>query len=334
MALRHTFTPPFAIPASRRAWATRRLQIKRQLWDLLGDLPPRPVTPRVRTQSRQRHDGYTLERFTLENGSGVAVPGCLLLPEGATARRPVPAILYHHWHGGEYAIGKEALFQRTHTPVAPGPALARRGYAVLCIDAYGFGERQGRGPGGTRERGLAEELSASKLQLWLGRSLWGMIVRDDVIALDYLASRGDIDARRIGAAGISMGATRTWWLMALDERVAAGVSIACLTRYQNLIAHEALSAHGIYYYVPGMLRHFDTEAVVSTIAPRPALFLNGDRDAGSPADGIRAIASVARRVYRLYDRPRHFHSRIYPGVGHACTNDMWARTMSWLERFV
>jgi dienelactone hydrolase len=326
--------PPFTIPRTLAAWQRRRRGVRRTLWALLGDLPPRPKRPRVRTLSREPRDGYVVERFEIDNGAGARVPGYLLLPAGASATNRVPAILYHHWHGDEYDVGKEEIFQHRHTPDDPGPTLVQRGYAVLAIDAYGSGERGGRGPGGAHERGRDEELSASKLNLWMGRTLWGMIVRDDLMALDYLCSRREIDASRIGATGISMGATRTWWLMALDERVAAGVAVACLTRATNLVRHRALAEHGIYYYVPGLLRHFDTEAIVSLIAPRPALFLNGDRDPGSPVDGIRTIASVARDAYARYRQPSHFESRIYRGVGHEYTPDMWTRMLAWMDRWI
>jgi dienelactone hydrolase len=168
----------------------------------------------------------------------------------------------------------------------------------------------------------------------MGRTLWGMMLRDDRIALDYIWSRPDVDRSRIGAMGMSMGATRTWWLMAIDERVRAGVAVACLTRYQNLIAHHALAAHGIYYYVPGVLQDFDTEAIVSLIAPRPVLFLTGDRDAGSPPDGVRTIASTVRRVYDLYGQRARFRSRLCRGVGHDYLPEMWAETMRWMDRHV
>jgi dienelactone hydrolase len=327
-------TSSFVIPATRAAWQRQRRRIQVTLRNLLGDLPPRPARLHVTTHARERRHGYTLERFSFDNGAGATVPGYLLIPSTASARHRAPAVLYHHWHGDEYDVGKDELFQHAHTPEAPGPALARRGYVVMAIDAYGFGERSGRGPGGPGERGAVEELSASKLNLWLGRSLWGMILRDDRLALDYLASRRDVDASRIGATGISMGATRTWWLMALDARVAAGVSIACLTRYTELVKHRQLAAHGIYYYVPGMLAHFDTEAVVSLIAPRPALFLNGDLDAGSPSDGIRLIAAAARPAWTLYGAGADFQSRIYRGVGHACVPDMWTRMWRWFDRYL
>jgi dienelactone hydrolase len=271
-----------------------------------------------------------VEKFEFDNGAGSVVPGYLLLsakPEGK-----LPAVLYCHWHGGEYAIGKEELFQAKHTPEEPGPALARRGFAVLGIDACCFGERNGQGPGGTAEKDGAGEMTASKFNLWIGRTLWGMILRDDLMALDYLASRPEVDAGRIGVTGISMGATRSWWLMALDERLQVGSAVACLTRYQDLIRHEALRAHGIYYFVPNLLKYFDTEAVIALIAPRPVLFMTGDQDAGSPPDGIRKIDAAVRPVYELYGRSADFSNHIYPGLGHVYTREMWDKTLQWLDR--
>jgi len=321
--------PAFPIPATKTAWEKQRRQVRAALWQLLGKLPARPKLPKVETISREDRGAYTLEKFQFDNGAGATVPGYLLLPKNVSGK--APAILYCHWHGGEYDIGKEELFQAKHTPEAPGPALAQRGFVVLAIDAYCFGERNGQGPGGAAEKNGAGEWSASKFNLWVGRTLWGMILRDDLMALDYLASRSEVDARRIGVTGMSMGATRSWWLLALDERLRTGVAIACLTRYQNLIAHGALKAHGIYYFVPGLLNHFDTEAVVSLLAPRPVLMMNGDQDTGSPPDGIHAIESVVSRAYTLYGRSGDFQSVVYPGQGHVYTPEMWARTLDWMD---
>ena len=322
--------PEFTAPGTKKAWETKRKKVRAQLWELLGKLPPRPELPKIETLSREDRGDYVLEKFQFDNGAGATVPGYLLLPKHLSGK--APAILYCHWHGGQYEIGKEELFQARHTPEPPGPALAKRGFVVLGIDAYCFGERNGRGPGGPSELGNPGELSASKFNLWVGRSLWGMILRDDLMALDYLASRPEVDARRIGAMGMSMGATRCWWLMALDERIQTAVSICCLTRYQNLIEHELLKAHGIYYFVPNLLNHFDTEAIVALIAPRPVLFLDGDQDGTSPVDGIHAIESAVRPVYRLYDKENAFQSVIYAGQGHVYTPEMWARTLDWMEQ--
>jgi len=321
--------PPLVVPPAAEQWEAQRTEIRNTLWNLLGKLPPRPRVPKVSTLSREDRGDFVVEKFSFDNGAGDVVPGYILIPKKLSGK--APGILFCHWHGGEYEIGKEELFQARHTPEVPGPALAKRGFVVLGIDACCFGERNGQGPGGPQEKGSASEMSASKFNLWVGRTLWGMILRDDLLALDYLASRPEVDAGRLGVTGISMGATRTWWLMALDERLKTGVAVACLTRYQNLIRHQELKAHGIYYFVPGLLTHFDTEAIVALIAPRPVLFQTGDQDGGSPADGVRAIESAVRPVYRLYGKEPDFQSIIYPGLGHVYTPEMCNRTLTWFE---
>lgn len=321
--------PALQIPAQRADWEIQRRELRTRLVSLLGRLPPRSSTPSVIVRSREDRGDYWLETFQFENGAGATVPGYLLLPKDRS--EPVPGILYCHWHGGEYDRGKIELFQKDHTPEEPGPALVRRGFAVMAIDAYCFGERNGKGPGSS-ETGGAGELTASKYNLWLGRTLWGMILRDDLMALDYLAWRREVDPTRLGVTGISMGATRSWWLMALDERLRAGVAVACLTRYQTLIAEQGLKHHGIYYYVPGLLNQFDTEAVIALSAPRPLLCLNGDQDAGSPAAGIREIEALARPAWTLYGASDQFQSDLYPGVGHVYLPDMWGKMQAWFER--
>jgi dipeptidyl aminopeptidase/acylaminoacyl peptidase len=321
--------PPFVLPATRAAWETQRSQIRARLWELLGKLPPRPQKPAVEILSRTERDGCIVEKFQFDNGAGATVPGYLLLPK-EPPKEKLPAILYCHWHGGQYEIGKEELFQAKHTPVAPGPALVKLGYAVLAIDACCFGERNGRGPGGPDDKGSAGEMTASKFQLWFGRTLWGIMLHDDLMALDYLASRPEVDAQRIGVMGMSMGATRAWWLMALDERLAAGVPICCLTRYQNLMERQLLKAHGIYYFVPNLLNYFDTEAIVALIAPRPVLFLDGDSDGTSPVDGVHDIEKAAGPAWSLYGSPTNFESIVYPNQGHLYTPAMWQKTLDWL----
>ncbi len=321
--------PDFKAPKNQSAWQKQRQRIRAELWQLLGDLPPRPKTPKVETLSREDRGEFVVEKFQFDNGAGALVPGYLFIPKKLVGK--APAILYCHWHGGEYAIGKEELFQAKHTPEEPGPALARRGFVVLGVDAYCFGERSGHGPGGPDEKGSDGEMSASKFNLWVGRTLWGMILRDDLIALDYLVSRPEVDPHRVGVTGISMGATRTWWLMALDERLKTGVAVACLTRYQDLIEHHSLRAHGIYYFVPNLLKHFDTEAVIALLAPRPVLFMTGDQDGGSPPDGIRKIDGAVRPVYKLYGKEADFQNTVYPGLGHVYTSEMWSRTLTWFR---
>jgi hypothetical protein len=131
-----------------------------------------------------------------------------------------------------------------------------------------------------------------------------------------------------------MGSTRAWWLAAVDDRVAAVVAVACLTRYQNLIAHGELRQHGVYYFANGLLRHFDTEGVLSLIAPRPLLALTGELDAGSPADGVRALERAVGGTYRAVGAGDRFRSVLYPEVGHAYTPEMRAEMLAWFGRWL
>lgn len=322
--------PDFPRPRSLQEWTARRPEVRRTLWRLLGDLPPRPARPAAEVLLREDRGTYRLEKLALDNGAGAKIPAYLLFPPG---EGPFPALLYLHWHAGQYALGKEEIFRETPAKDARrGEDLVRRGFAVLAPDAWAFGERQGQGPGGPREKGGAEEMALSKLFLWMGRTFMGMMIRDDQIALDYLAARPEIDARRIGATGISMGCTRAWWLAALDERVAAAVGICCMTRYEELAASGGINGHGIYYFIPGVLKHFDMEAVVSLIAPRPYLDFCGEKDALTPPAGTRKIYDFVAEIYRLYGAAENFRGEIVPGLGHTYTPEMWREMTAWFER--
>ena len=321
--------PEFTPPRDAADWPALRAETRKTLAHLLGEYPPRPQVPQVTLVSKTEGDGYVLEKFTFKDGLGLDVPGYLFLPTVRMGK--LPGILYCHWHAGQWAVGKEEMLGVNATPVAPGPTLARRGFAVLGIDACGFGERNGKGPEGASETGAAGELSSSKFSLWAGRTLWGTIVRDDLMALDYLCSRPEVDASRIGVTGISMGSTRSWWIMALDDRPKTAVCVACMTRYQDLVRTGGLKEHGIYYFVPGMLRHFDTEAVISCAAPRPMLFLTGDSDPGSPVSGIHALDQRVSLVYSRLGAPGAYSSIIYPNTGHVYLPAMWDKMVEWME---
>ena len=325
--------PPLLPPRSAEEWAQQRTAIRSRLETLLGERPPRPKVDPL-TLWREDRGSHWLQKFEFNNGAAEIVRGYLFLPKTATPSNRVPAILYCHWHGGQYNIGKDELLSTNATPVPPGPALAERGFAVLGIDACGFGERNGAGPDGPTQRGSAAELSAAKFHLWAGRTLWGMILRDDQIALDILSNRPEIDPHRIGVTGISMGSTRTWWLMALDDRPKTGVAVACMTRYQDLIHNGMLKAHGIYYFVPKMLQHFDSEAVIACAAPRPMLFMTGDSDSGSPVEGVRTLTQSVRSVYQALDANASFSSVIEPDTAHVYLPRMWDRTVAWFEKFL
>jgi len=321
----------FQVPSTVEEWKRQREAVRSIVVGSLGELPPRPAPPVVRTVSREAKDGYVVEKFVFDNGVDSEVPGYLAIPTNREGR--LPAILAMHGHGSS----KENIFGTEPSSQTVAGMLARRGYVVMAIDNYFNGERKGTGPAGGLEvmaRGSDQEMSLFKLNLWLGRTLWGMMLRDEQIALDYLASRPEVDPNRIGAQGMSMGSTRSWWLAAVDDRIKALVGVACFTRYEDLIAIRQLRAHGIYYFVPGILHHFDSEGIMALITPRPFLALTGDRDAGSPPEGMKKLEQVLDQMYSLHGVPEQFRSIVYPETGHVYTDEMKEEMLAWFDTFL
>jgi dienelactone hydrolase len=322
--------PKWELPTNLQQWERDRGEVRKTLVKLMGDLPPRPDPAKVRVVSREDRGEFTLEKIEFHNGADAIVPGYVMIPKpgpnAARARRP--CIILLHEHGGT----KESVCLNVGARDHAGTQLVRQGYVVAAIDSYFHGERVGRGPAGTVENKPAQEMSFSKINLWLGRSLWGMQVRDEQCLVDYLVTRVDIDPNAIGASGMSMGSTRSWWLAAVDERIRAIVGVVCFTRYTELIEHGYLRYHGIYYFVPGMLQHFDTEAIHALVAPRPHLELSGDQDPGAPIDGVETLERKVGDVYRLYGKPENFRSVVWKNTGHEYLPEMRERMIAWFEK--
>jgi dienelactone hydrolase len=319
--------PQWPLPTNLARWERDRVEVRKTLVRLLGDLPPRPDPAKVRVVSKEDRGDFILERIEFHNGADAIVPGYVMTPKSsATPRRP--CILLLHEHGGSKDSVCLNLEARDHA----GTQLVKKGYIVAAIDGYFHGDRIGKGPAGVIENKQAQEMSFSKINLWLGRTLWGMQVRDEQCLLDYLLTRPDVDRDKIGASGMSMGSTRSWWLAALDERVKAIVGVVCFTRLTELIEHGYMRAHGIYYFVPGMLQHFDTEAIHALVAPRPHLELSGDQDPGAPVDGVETLEGKLAQIYRLYGKPDNFRSVVWKNTGHEYLPEMRERMIAWFER--
>jgi lysophospholipase L1-like esterase/dienelactone hydrolase len=330
--------PAFPVPVSTAEWSTRRPEVLKIVRDSLGDQPPRPDPKMARLVTRELRPGYILERVTIPNGIDGEVTAIVLVPE--KRKSPAPAVLWLH---SSTPDKNGVLAPNQNGGAEPlGEVLVKKGYIVMAPDACWYGDRSQQAPtsrdeyyrrgDGTSFRTAQDVLH--KYHTLFGRTLWGMFVRDDQIALDYLANRPEVDKTRIGATGISMGSTRTWWLAAVDERIAAAAGVACMTRYQNLIAHGELRSHGVYYFGQGLLKHFDTEGVFALVAPRPLLMLTGDLDRGSPVDGVRDLEREVTRVYDAIGAKERFRNVIYPDTGHVYTEQMRAEVLGWFDRWL
>ena len=124
----------------------------------------------------EKHDGYTLERWVLDLNGIEPVPALLLIPDHR--QNPAPGLLFIHWHGGQYDLGKEQLLQGVSAQPAYAPVCAEKGLVTLAIDSWCFGERK------HEDNGRQGEEDTFKEMLWRGRVLWGMMMFDEFRALD------------------------------------------------------------------------------------------------------------------------------------------------------
>lgn len=294
---------------------------REKLYAMLGDLPPKSALTSKLVAIEDR-ETYVLEKLTLGLNGIEPVPAYFVKPKHAEG--PYPVVLFHHSHGGNYRLGKDELINGNvylqHPPYAE--ALARQGYAALAIDAWGFGERSGR-----------SESEIFKEMLWRGQVMWGMMVYDSLRAVEYVTGRADVDAARIGTIGMSMGNTMAWWTAALEPRIRVCVDLCCLTDFQALLETRGLDRHGIYYYVPGLLKSFTTASINALIAPRPHLSLAGIYDPLTPAAGLDRIEAELDRTYRQLGAPEAWKLLRYP-TGHYETAEMRAEAMAFLAKWL
>jgi len=305
------------------SYRLRQQDRRRELWALLGDLPWTHRPGPAKLVSKEEHDSYTLERLVLDLNGIEPVPAILLIPKKREPR--APGLLYIHWHGGMYDLGKEQLLSGVQAQPAYASVCAEKGLVTLAIDSWCFGERK------HEKDGSVGEQDTFKLMLWRGRVLYGMMMFDEYRAMDYLASRPEVDTSRLGAFGMSMGATKAWWLSALDPRVKVCMDVCCLTDYEELIRTHRLKEHGIYYYVPALLKHFQTADINELIVPRLHLSLNGRNDPMTPPAGVEKIRGRMTPLYRKYGKEEDCHIELFD-CAHVELPEMRKLILQWMDQ--
>lgn len=296
---------------------------RKELWGILGDLPWDHQPAPARLVKTEKHEGYTLERLVLDLNGLEPVPAILLIPD--KRRKPAPGLLYIHWHGGMYDLGKEQLLLGVDVQPPYAPVCAEKGIVTLAIDSWCFGERK------HVVEGVVGEYDTFKEMLWRGRVLFGMMMLDEFRALDYLASRAEVDPHRLGALGMSMGATKAWWLAALDPSVRLCLDVCCLTDYDELIRARGLNEHNIYYYVPALLKHFNTSQINELIVPRPRLSVNGRQDPLTPPHGVELVRDFLLPLYRKYGKEEDCRIELFD-CDHVELPAMRQLILQWLDR--
>ena len=284
-----------------REWQARAGRV---LTEHLGflDRPAPPVEAVV--EDTVDRGAYVRERVVLRTSPDAAMPVYVLTPKGID--RPAPCVLALHGHGygvrdivGLWEDGSER-WQPDGYHKDFGCALAERGFVVAAPEIGCFGERR------ADYAALAGELSgpapttchnAATYAIMLGGSVMGLRVWDGMRAVDYLATRPEADAARLGAMGISGGGAHAYFSTACDDRIRACVISGYFCDWRQSIL---TFAHCTCNFVPGLLRHGELSDFAGLIAPRPCLIEAGSRDTIFPIDGVRSTVDRARAAWRAF----------------------------------
>ena len=270
------------LPPNQAAWETQRATIRRGLVGSWGGEFPRqhaPLKPRI--VDRLPRDGYQIEKLFFQTWPGVTMAAHAYVPEGAG---PFPAVLCVHGHW--------PLAKQEPRVQARCIGLAKLGFFVLAVDAFGAGER------GT-EPALGEYHGAAVAStLWpTGRALAGVQVYENMRAVDYLQTRAEVAPDRIGITGTSGGGNQTMYAGAWDERFRCVVPVCSVGSYQAYLGAACCMCE----VVPSALSYTEEWGILGLIAPRPLLVINATRDVVqfSVAEAQRTVKR-AQGVYKLY----------------------------------
>jgi dienelactone hydrolase len=267
--------------------ARRQQELRAFFFRSLGDLPSR--TPlNARTVGTITRDGYRVEKILLESRPNHHVTANFYVPDG---NPPFPGVLLPCGHSDN---GKAAeAYQRACI------LLARNGMAVLCYDPIGQGERFQLldASGKPAIRGTTEHTLAGIGALLVGRQEASYRIWDGFRALDYLASRAEVDPKRLGCTGNSGGGTMTAYLMALDDRISVAVPSCYITSLERLFATIGPqdAEQNITGQVAAGMEHAD---FVTLRAPKPTLLSVGTRDYFD----IQGSWNTFREVKLIYGR--------------------------------
>lgn len=303
-------------------WERKRPQLQRELRQMLGldPLPPRTELKATIT-GRLEHPDFTVEKLHFQSSPGLYVTANLYLPRNVDG--PVPGVLYVCGHANirtedDVSLGAKTAYQRH-------PAwYARHGYACLIIDTVQLAEIEGFHHGSYR---------MDRWWWWnRGYTPEGVEVWNSMRALDYLASRPEVDAERLAVTGRSGGGAYSWFLTALDDRIKVTVPTAGITDLRDHVLDGVIAGHCDCMYMVNTYR-WDFPTLAALAAPRPTLVANGDVDPIFPYDGVMRTFHKARQVYALCQRLNAWDVLIVP-AGHDDTHPLQQGTFAWMHHFL
>jgi dienelactone hydrolase len=302
--------------------AERRKQyVRERILDIIGGLPDYNGPLNAKVTGRIEKADYAIEKVIFESLPRFYVTANLYLPK-QPGRHPGVLIALGHWDEGKVAEQQLAV------------NLARKGFVALAWDPIGQGERvqtfdtrTGKSLGAWS---VEQHFQAGGQSLLAGESFARYRIWDAKRALDYLVSRPEVDAERIGCTGCSGGGTDTTYISALDDRIKAAAPGCYMTAYRMLFTGAiGDSEMSLPYFLSSGLELTD---FVELFAPKPWLIVSTIGDY-FPLEGARQIYEEGRSWYRLYGAEHHIAWAVGPGE-HGTPQPVREDIYRWMIRWL
>jgi dienelactone hydrolase len=292
------------------AWQ-RELQAR--LTDLLGGFPGERSPLRPLTLESRSFPAYRREKIVFDSRPGVSVLAYVLTPLRGQTPAPTMICVPGHGRGVDDIVGIDDRGRdrtdRSGYQHDFAIQVIEAGMAAVAIEPMGFGCR--RDPLNA-QRGLAqkgcEPIAGGALML--GQTMIGWRIWDVMRAIDYVASRPDLDASRVGCVGISGGGTATLFAAALEPRLRVAMVSGYLNTFRDSIGSLA---HCVDNYVPGILNWAEMHDIAGLIAPRPLFVESGDADPIFPVQASVASFRAVREIYQVFGAEDRIEQEVFAG---------------------
>ena len=295
-----------------------RPELKRQYLEMLGLWPLPEKTPLHATTTGRIDDkpDFTVEMIHFQSRPGLYVTANLYLPKPLNGK--APAILYQCGHRNEKRDGNKSGYQDF------GIWFARHGYVCLVTDSLQLGEIAGIHHGTYREN-----------RWWwhsLGYTPAGVECWDAIRAINFLCSRPEVDAERIGATGISGGGSATMWITAADERIKASAPTSGMSDLEYYVGEDGVNGHCDCMFLYNSARWNWTQ-IPALIAPRPLLFVNSDADGIFPMSGNNRVINRLEWLYARWGLGDKVTAVVSVG-GHGYRTDLRREVFEFFNRYL
>lgn len=340
--------------------------VRGKVFELLSYNPPRTALNPKMLKSFE-YNGLQMELISWDQPFGPPTLAYFMKPLGSEKNgQKLPVVVALHDHGDFKYFGKEKITSLPDEPeilldhksqyyggVSWASRLAEQGYAVIAPDIFLWGSR----------KMITEEIPAEftailsgkekesrdyieaynqfthdhetiiAKSLFMAGATWpGVMLYEDMRAVDYLLTRDDVDHNRIGCGGLSGGGQQAIFLTGLDSRIKCSVCAGFMTTFAPMVKYN-ISSHTWMAHVPHLSNIMDLPDLISLSGGNPILVQHDEQDELFSPEGQEESHKKLEKIYKKMEKEEQYSGRFYPG-GHQFSVRMQDEALDWFNRWL